>query len=196
MNNYILHRKDRIIISTIEIIDDLGIQGLSTREIARRQDVSDATLFRHFKSKNDLLIAVLDYFCKFDADIFQSTILKGLDPKDAIIYYITSHTEYYENYPAITSILQILDVLRYEPELTDKVKDILSTRTNHLKQLVENAQKTGDICTEEDSENLADLISGFCREICLKWRINGRNFSLKERTLSTLEIVLNNLRSV
>lgn len=190
MESNILHRKERLIITTIEIIDELGIMGLSTREVARRQGVSEATIFRHFKSKNQLLIAVLEHFSKFDADIFQSIKLKELKPAEAIRYLIGSYTEYYENYPAITSVMQIFDVLRYEPELADKIYSILNIRTSFLTQLVNDAKKAGEIRPDADSESISDAIFGFCREICLKWRLNGRKFSLRERTLSTLKIVL------
>lgn len=191
METNILHRKERLVITAIEIIDELGIQGLSTREIAKRQGVSEATLFRHFKNKNELLMAVLDHFSKFDDDIFQSTKLKKLSSKEAITYFIGSSVEYYENYPAVTSIMQVFDVLKYDPELTEKVKDILISRTNFIKQFIEAAQIAGDIRSDVDSENLSDMISGFCREICLKWRFDSQKFSLRERTLSTLKMVLN-----
>jgi AcrR family transcriptional regulator len=190
MRDNILHRRDRLIITTIEIIDDLGIQGLSTREIAKRQGVSEATLFRHYKSKNELLLAVLDYFSQFDEDIFYSTKLKGLSPKEAINYLVSASVEYYENYPAITSIMQIIDVLRYEPDLSDKVKDILENRIRIIKQLIKDAQICGEIRSDADSENLSIMISGLCREICLKWRLEDRKFSLRERTLSALGMLL------
>ncbi|EHQ89992.1 TetR/AcrR family transcriptional regulator [Desulfosporosinus youngiae] len=189
-NGYGLHRKDRLVITTIEIIDQLGIQGLSTREIARRQGVSEATLFRHFKSKNQLLLVVLEDFSKFDIDIYQSIKLKELRPKESITYLIRAYAEYYESYPAITSIMQVFDVLRHESELTDRVKSILNDRSSFMKQLIEEAQKAGEISPDMDSKNLADVIWGLCREICLTWRLNGQSYSLKERTLSTLEMVL------
>jgi len=195
MGMNILHRKVRLIITTIEIIDELGIQRLSTREIAKRQGVSEATLFRHFKSKSELLIAVLDYYSQFDSDIFQSAKMKGLGPRNAIKYFITSLVEYYENYPAITSIMQVLDVLRYDPELVDKVKDVIHIRSGYIKQLVEEAQLAGEISPDVDCDNLADIISGFWREICLKWRLDNQSFSLKDRTLATLEMVLNSFHS-
>lgn len=193
MDNNILHRKERLILTTIEIIDDLGIQGLSTREIARRQNISEATLFRHFKSKNDLLLAVLEYYSKFDTDIFESVKLKYGDPREAIIYMVSSYMEYYQNYPAITSIMQLFDVLGRESELTCKVKDILKSRNSFIKQLVEEAQKAGEINSLIDSESAADMIIGFCRELSLKWRLNDYNFSLRERSLSTIKMLLNAL---
>jgi AcrR family transcriptional regulator len=189
MDNNIMHRKERLIITTIEIIDELGIQGLSTREIARRQGVSEATLFRHFRSKNDLLNAVLEYYSQFDSDIFQSTRMKKLHPKEAIIFYITSFTEYYENYPAITSIMHLSEVLRYEDSLKEKVVEILNRRTYFLVEMIEDAKKYGIVQPGMNSENIATIITGICREICLKWRLE-RDFLLKERTLGTLALIL------
>lgn len=191
MKSGILHRKERLVLTAIDIIDELGIQGLSTREIARRQDLSEATLFRHFASKNDLLIAVLDYFSKFDNDIYQSILLRNLSPRESIIYFITALMEYYENYPAITSIMQIIDVLRYEPKLEEKVTNIVKSRRNSIIQMVDAVKAAGVIRPDADSESLSDIISGLCREICLLWRINGYKFPLRDRSISTLVMVLN-----
>jgi AcrR family transcriptional regulator len=91
----LLHRKEYLVLTAIDIIDELGIQGLTTREIAKRQNVSEATIFRHYKNKNDLLLAVLDYYKQFDTDIFQSIQLTQIKPMDAIRYYVMEYAEYY-----------------------------------------------------------------------------------------------------
>lgn len=190
MRKSILHRKERLIIAAVEVLDELGIQGLSVREIARREGVSEGALFRHYRSKNELLLGMLDHFSKFDDDIFLSTKMKKLSSKESIIYLITSTVEYYDSYPAITSIMQIFDVLRYDPELCDKVKEILNGREAIIRSLIEGAQGEGDINKEVDSANLTAIISGFIREICLGWRLAGRDFSLSDKILSTLEMTL------
>lgn len=191
----LLHRKDQLIITTIEIIDELGIQGLSTREIAKRQHVSEATLFRHYKSKNDLLLAVLDSFSKFDDDIFESTRFKNIGSIEAILYFIGAYTEYYEGYPAITAIIQLIDVFRYEPDLVEKVTHIVNQRFNFLKQIIEEAQRTGELRSEASSESLSLILTGIVRETCLRWRIKGKSFRLKEQTLTSVEMVLNAFRN-
>lgn len=195
MMEFKLHRKESLIITAIDIIDELGIQGLSTREIARREGVSEATLFRHYSNKKELLRAVLDYFCKFDYDIFQSAELMKLKPCDSIRFFVELSVEYYENYPAITSIMQVFEAVRYESDLEEKIKEILNNRTGFIQQLIEKAKEEGELSKDINSEDLADLISGLCREICLKWRIIDRDFSLKERTMETLDMVLNSLYS-
>lgn len=178
-----------MIITTIDIIDELGIMGLSTREIANKEGVSEATLFRHYKNKNDLLKAVLDYFTKFDKDMYHTTKLKKLSPLDSIRFLINSLAEYYENYPAITVLTQLMDTLKYEPEFEDKIKSIILTRTRLIQQLIDGAKGGGELVDAIDTEILADIITGTIREVCLKWRLD-RNFSLKERINSSINSIL------
>jgi AcrR family transcriptional regulator len=189
MNNF-LHRKERVVLTAIEIIDELGIQGLSTREIAERQGISEGTLFRHFKSKNEIILAVLDNFSKYDLDIFDSVKLKGLTAKEAIIFLVDSYVTYYENYPAITAVTQIYGVLLSEPDFAEKLKSILFSRRNFLKEVIAEGQKTGEIKPDMESGTLADIFFGACGNICLVWRLNGRDFSLREETLLAVNMLL------
>lgn len=186
----ILHRKEQLILTTIDIIDELGIQKLTTREIAKRQQISEATLFRHFKNKNELLIAVLDYFVQFDTDILESTKMLHLKPIESILYLTSSYAEYYENYPAITSILLDFNVLMDEEELSGKMIEIQECRISTIQLMVEEAVRTGELRTDVETKMIAVMIYGFFRELCLNWKISNCNFSLKERSLSTLEMLL------
>ncbi len=190
MNEFKLHRKDSLIITTIDIIDDLGIQGLSTREIAKREGISEATLFRHYKNKNDLLIAVLDYYARFDEDLSQSVMLKKLDSYSSVQYIIRTTVEYYENYPAITSLTQLFDVLRYDEHLTNKVNKILNNRLFYIKKIIDDAKVNNELSEDINTDDLVDLIFGIVLETCLKWRMNDRSFSLTEKTMSTLDLIL------
>ena len=187
-----LSRKESIVMTTIEIIDELGVQGLSTREIAKRQGISEGTLFKHFKSKNQIILAMLDKFSQFDNEIIKSITLKQLEAKEGIIYFLNSYIEYYENYPAITYILYMDDILRNNYEIKERIRQIFDRRSNYLKGLIEDAKETGKIQACIDSEDLVDLIMGFCKNVILRWRISHCNFSLKERILPTLHVILNN----
>jgi len=190
MDITLIHRSDRIIITTIDIIDELGIQGLTTKEIARRQEMSEATLFRHFRSKNELLLSVLDYYAKFDSDIFLSIKMKALKPKEAIIYFVESFVTYYENYPAITAITQAFDVMKYDAELEEKIKYIFAKRLEVMKSLIDTAKEAQMITLSADSESLADIIISTCNGICLKWRIYNKSFSLSNKTLYAVNMLL------
>jgi AcrR family transcriptional regulator len=55
--------RERILIATREVIGRKGKRGATTREIADVAGVNEATLFRHFGTKESLLVACAQHFC-------------------------------------------------------------------------------------------------------------------------------------
>ena len=59
--------RDRLIQSALELFTAQGVGNTTTRSIAERAEVNEATLFRHFGNKHGLLLAVLE-----DAEVFRT----------------------------------------------------------------------------------------------------------------------------
>jgi AcrR family transcriptional regulator len=51
--------RERLILAAGKLFGERGLQGATTREIAKEAGVNELTLFRHFHSKSNLLAAVL-----------------------------------------------------------------------------------------------------------------------------------------
>jgi AcrR family transcriptional regulator len=51
--------RDRILDATADLMRSVGLATLTTREIARAAGLTEAALYRHFKSKEDLITCVL-----------------------------------------------------------------------------------------------------------------------------------------
>jgi hypothetical protein len=80
----------------------------------------------------------------------------------------------------------MFDTLRHEPGLEEKVREIYNSRIDTIRELIDAAQKSGEIRAYIDSGHIAETISGMCREILLRWRLNRQSFSLRERTMAAL----------
>lgn len=193
MNQIYLNRKERVVLTAIEIIDELGIQGLSSKEIAKRQGISEGTLFRHFASKNDIVSAVLDYFSQFDSDIFNTILTKKVNFKESVLYFFQLYSEYYTNYPAITSIVNSYEVFRWDAEIESKIKSITKGRYNFIDILAMEGKRRSEFTSNIKSEAVADVVMGTFNSITLQWRMESHGFSLKDRMNSTIEIVVDAL---
>jgi AcrR family transcriptional regulator len=190
MGKTLLHRREGIIISTIEMLSEVGIQNLSTKLIAKREGVSEGTLFRHFKNKTEIMIAVLDHFSQFDNAIIEASMNMKVNPIGTISYFVVAYAEYYENYPAITALVQAYDSLLCDAELSEKVRGIITKRSDFILKTIKDAKEDGTINDTISSELLEDLITGGSKEICLKWRLSNFEFSIKDRTLLMLNMLL------
>lgn len=185
-----ISRKDRIILSAIDIINEFGIQGLSIKEIAARQEVNESALYRHFKNKDSIIDGVLEYFAQFDEAIYNSVMKKDLGAKEKVIEYNKAFLEYYESYPAITAILLIYESLNHDSNAKKIMSQILEKRINNLSVLIKECQKKGEINTLFSPKELVFIIFGFCNKMILQWRIDGFNYSLKDNTLITMDKLL------
>lgn len=184
-----LHRRDNVILTAVEIIDELGIQGLSTKEIAKRQGISEGTLFRHFRSKNEILLAVLDHFSKYDNDIFATVRQKELAPVASILFVVDTFAAYYESYPAITALTQLNGVLAYETALAGKVKETYAGRLRFLEETIRSGVEQGELVVD-DPELLAAAIDGLFLVTLMNWRSSGYGFSLREAVTKGVRMLL------
>ena len=55
--------RERILTAARDVVAKKGKRGATTREIADVAGVNEATLFRHFGTKEALLVAVVQHFC-------------------------------------------------------------------------------------------------------------------------------------
>jgi len=183
-------RKEQITLSAIELIDELGIDGLSIRELAKKENVTEGALYRHFKSKNDIIIEAIRYYSRFDINIMNTISKNKPDSKSAIIFLIKSLSEYYENYPEITSIFCSFESLIHEPDIESEVLQLESRRLNFLISIIENGKKYGEFNDSINSEDLADIIMGSFRHLVFKWRVEKHKFSLKNKSLDMINLIL------
>lgn len=190
MKHIFPNRKDNIILTAIEIISDLGIQGLSTKELAKRQEITESLLYRYFRSKDEIIIAVLENFSRFDLSIRRTVSNSGGSSKEKIMEYFRLYAEYYENYPDITAIMLSFNELRHDPNTREMIIDIYFTRNNFLSEMIQIGQKNGEIASYYTTEELSEILTGFFRNLTLTWKMKGYSFTLKEHTLTTVKKLL------
>lgn len=56
--------RDALLRAAIQVFSEAGSRGATTRRIAQAAKVNEVTLFRHFKSKDDLMRAAIEHFAK------------------------------------------------------------------------------------------------------------------------------------
>jgi AcrR family transcriptional regulator len=87
MRKTLITRREQIIISTVDLINEMGIKELSIKEIAKRENVTEASLYKHFESKEEILLGVLDYYEKYDRYIHNTLNSNAQSAKENTLTY-------------------------------------------------------------------------------------------------------------
>lgn len=149
-------RRQDIIARTLEIIAEHGLQGATTARIAAAVGVSEKTLYSHFASKKDLLVAALDA-------IFHEARGKGFlrgdganmieDIRNTLASHRLGKGEFV--YP----LFEFFASSRQE-NLRDELRSRHETSIRLLTEMIEEGKQQGSIRRDVDSEQTAwDLMA-------------------------------------
>jgi AcrR family transcriptional regulator len=87
-------RRDQLIDCALDAIVELGFQGTSVAEVAKRAGVSKGVVTYHFAAKDDLIFAVVAHIFDSVTEALE-TRLRGTSPQTFIADYINAWVDYY-----------------------------------------------------------------------------------------------------
>jgi AcrR family transcriptional regulator len=91
--------RERILGSAYELFSRRGIRAVGTDEVIERAGVARATLYRHFATKNDLVLAVLDRREQLWTHglIEEQSELRGSTPEEQLLAIFDVMHEWFQN---------------------------------------------------------------------------------------------------
>ncbi len=162
-------RKRRIVEAAVTAFAEHGYEATSTAEIARRADVAEATIFRHFGSKKDLLLRLVRPLADHvlvPAAIEELAVIRqgGAGFREIATAVLTSRIAFADRYAPLLRI--IAQELPLRPELQAIFfSSGLRHAVEHLRgvfaELVAAGEIRGDIQPERMFRWFASLIVGY-----------------------------------
>lgn len=143
-------KQQGILDAATELFAEKGYASTSTREIAKKADVAEGTIFKHYKSKKELLITIVSpIMVKVIAPMVKEDLYKVLDQDfenfdDFIRAMIKNRTDFIKNNFTLLKIL--IQELPFHSELKDQfIKHIGNDVFKKLKAIVTHYQTKGQI---------------------------------------------------
>jgi len=183
-------RQLEIIEASLAIIDQGGIQSLTIKNISKKVGISEPAIYRHFDSKTDILLTILDFFIVNNNRIIQQDLMENDDVKVVITKLFDKFTKTFLEYPALTSIIFSEEIFRNDPVFREKSNLILNGSFEMITKLVEKGKATKQIKKELDAASLATMIMGSLRLCIKRWQMSDYGFNLPERTKTLRDTIL------
>jgi len=187
----ILQRKESIIITAIEVLYESGINGMTTKEIAKRQNISEPAIYRYFNGKKAIIKEIFKRYSLYDEKIKNTIIDNAMEGKEGIKFFCKAYAEYYQNYPEITTVMFSFDTFKYDKDANEEMKNITNNRYNLLFDFVLKAIEKKEVSFNKDVQTLTDSIFSILWAITFLWRMDNCSFDLKKRILLAVDNIIN-----
>jgi AcrR family transcriptional regulator len=173
----------------LELISEKGIQGLTIKNLAKKIGITEPAIYRHYDSKTDILIAVLDLFKQNTEQLFEKELQNGSKAIDKIEHLFTNHFITLSKTPSLVSVIFSEEIFRNEPVLINKISEVIGKNDKILTAIIINGQKNGEIRTDIDAKYLSTIITGSLRLFVKKWQFSAFSYDLPKEGKKLIESI-------
>lgn len=174
-------RQNEIITIAMKLVAEGGIQKLTVNNIAQEIGITEPAIYRHFDSKIDILLGIMD---KFDNDLkrlFENLQKNTESNLEKIKKFYEFHLNNFNQKPYMASVLFAEDIFRDDKRLSNRVYKIMQKNQKNILHVIKDASAKGELREDIEPPQIMLLIMGPLRLLVKKWQLSDYNFDLVKK---------------
>lgn len=176
-------RQLQIIHSAVELIASKGMSHLTMNHIASQIEVTEPALYRHFKSKKEILKGVLNLIAQIDLTPHELE-KTGLDLIECIMQ---KRIDSFTGKPALAAIIFSEEIFSGDNDLSQRIKLLMQETQQKIIHIIQLSQAQGSMRSDLQPEQIALLIIGSFRFLVTQWHLLENDFNLQERATTLFQ---------
>jgi AcrR family transcriptional regulator len=182
-------RQQQIIGESILLIDEKGIQGLTIKNLSKAIGISEPGIYRHFDSKTDILLAILDSFKEMA--MLMSEMMKTYEgtASEKISFMFSKMIEIFMETPSFVSVIFSEEIFKNEEILKNRILEILNLHAQTIEGIISKGQLEKNVRVDIEAKNLALIAMGSLRLLVKKWDLNNHNFDLSSEGIKLIDTI-------
>lgn len=186
-------RQIDIIEAAIHIIAENGLKDLTIKNLAKAIGVTEAALYRHFDSKHEVIIGILEYFDEVSCDVLDRLKCLDCSPVDKVKEFILNRYELFSKRPDLAKVMFSEELFRNDPDYISFMQNIMHKHKEDVVMYIMHAQRNHLIRNDIDPIDLFRIAVGSMRLIISQWNLSNQGFCLEAEGLklwNTIEKVI------
>jgi TetR/AcrR family fatty acid metabolism transcriptional regulator len=181
MKQEITKRQLEIISAAGKILSASGVSGLTIKNLAKEMGFSESAIYRHFTSKEQIILAMLDYLVDNMDGRYTKAISSKLNPEQQFIALFQTQFSFFHHNPHFIVAVFSDGLMEESEQINSTIHKIMAVKMKHLKPIIQKGQESQVFTSELSSEDLIHIIMGSIRLKMYKWRLaNFQLDSIKE----------------
>ncbi len=188
--NNTTQRQFEIIQAAGKILITSGMNGLTTKSLAKEMGFTESALYRHFKSKHDIIAAMLNFLAENIHQRFEQVISDEQSPEENFKALFNSQFDFFSHNPYFVIAVLSDGLMQESPTINHSIKTIMSIKSQYLLSIVKKAQQQNVFTKDITAEQCVHIITGSFRLLMLKWRMAEFKFNLKKQGQNAIDTML------
>lgn len=174
-----ISRRDKIVASAIELIGDLGLHALTTKNLARIENVSETLIYKYFGGIDEVLTEVVSQYAAFDVNIQRTVEHMDVSYMEKVKFYADTYATYYDNYLGMGAIMLHYEELLHLSGTREIISECILKRNDFVCALFESAIENKEIRTVFSPKELTLIYNGIFTEGLIERRTKYSNKSFR-----------------
>lgn len=174
-------RQLEIIEAAGEILTESGLAGLTTKNLAAKMGFAESALYRHFKSKEEVIVTMLQYLAADMDKRLTGCVAKLDNPVEKIKAVFNNQFDFFQKHPHFLVAVFSEGLLEESKQINAAILQIMATKRKHLLPIIKQGQLEGVFETSAPAEDLLHIIMGSFRLHMLQWRMTDFSFDVKQK---------------
>ncbi|MCB5250397.1 MAG: TetR/AcrR family transcriptional regulator [Candidatus Cloacimonadales bacterium] len=180
-------RQKELIIKTIAIIAQHGIQEFTTKNLAKNMGISEAAIYRHFQSKNEILSNIIDYLDQISDETLNESNQSQFNSFEKAKNFVLSRFKLFSRQPDLAHIMFNNSIFKNDFDLSCKMFSLMSKHQSYLFNNIKKAKEEGIITADIDKDTIFLIIIGPVRLLVNQWIMSKCAFDLEIRGLNLVQ---------
>ncbi len=182
-------RREEIVQAVIDLAAEGGQSQLSTQAIADRVGIAQPTVFRHFRTRDLILQAVIDWISRHLLGLVMAIATGNGSARERLPRLLTRQLEFIARHPGLPRLLFSERVHQDSPVLKQSVGRVMANWTRTVTELIREGQAEGSFRADLDAEETARLILAMIQGLVMRWSISDFQFDLPAQAEAVWRLV-------
>lgn len=183
-------RQEQIKQAVLDIIYTDGLKSLSTRNLAKRIGMSEASIFRHFATKQDITLSIIQDVQKDFIGSLRKIANSDLQPITRLDTFLCQTVKYLTVNKGITMLLFSEASHNNDAELKNNLLQIFNTQKMLVSKIILDGIALGIWDESIPVENVAMLYMGIPVSLNIEMVLNGGEFHIDNFCSRMMQLII------
>ena len=174
-------RQRQIVEAARKIIATRGMEALTVREIAREVGISDGDIYRHFASKKDILMLLIEDIEKTLLEAVERAATEKAGTLESLGNVLKAHLSYVEQRRGISLIVISETVRLADKNLRRRMFEVINRYLNAIEGLLARGVQSGEIRQDIDPGTAALTFFALVHATVTLWALSNSSYPLAKK---------------